>query len=52
MKLTCAEYNYSYSYMPDAVIFGKSISFQGSEVMSLKVLIDDELYEMEAVFLK
>ena len=47
--LTCAEYSYSYSYRPDAVIFVKAIDFRGRSYWMVKALIDDEFYEMEPI---
>ncbi len=47
--LTCSEYSYSYSYQPDAVIFAKQFDFRGKSYWMIKVLIDDEFYEMEPI---
>lgn len=45
--LTCAEYNYTYSYNPDAVVFGKRISYGGHTFISLRLVVEDEVFEME-----
>jgi hypothetical protein len=45
--LTCAEYNYTYSYQPDAIVFGKRSSFNGHNFISLRLLVEDEIFEME-----
>jgi hypothetical protein len=45
--LTCAEYNYTYSYSPDAVVFGKRTSFNGRTFISLRLVGDDEVFELE-----
>lgn len=47
--LTCSTYSYSYAYMPDAVIFVKSLKYQNQAYWSVKVLIDDEFYEMRPI---
>lgn len=47
--LTCSEYSYSYSYRPSAVIFVKSFSLKGRTYWMVKVLIDDEFYEMQPI---
>jgi hypothetical protein len=44
--LTCGTYSYSYSYMPNAAIFVKSLKYQNRAYWSVKVLIDDEFYDM------
>lgn len=47
--LTCGGYSYSYSYHPDAVIFTKAFPFKGKNYWMLKVLIDDEFYDMQPI---
>jgi hypothetical protein len=47
--LTCSGYSYSYAYRPDAVIFSKAIEIKGRNYWMIKVLIDDEFYEMQPV---
>lgn len=47
--LTCSTYSYSYSYMPDAAIFIKSFNYQNRAYWMIKVLIDDEFYEMRPI---
>jgi len=44
-----ARISYSYAYMPDAVIFVKSLKYQNRAYWSVKVLIDDEFYEMRPI---
>src|SRR5689334_1788541 len=44
--LTCSTYSYSYSYMPEAVIFLKSFKHQNRNYWAVKVLIEDEFYDM------
>lgn len=51
-SLTCSEYSYNYSYQPDAVIFAKQFDFRGKSYWMIKVLIDDEFYEMEPIAAK
>jgi hypothetical protein len=50
--LTCSEYSYSYAYRPDAVIFAKSVDLRGRAYWMVKVLIEDEFYEMQPVPVK
>ncbi len=45
----CSTYSYTYSYRPDAIIFGKRISYQGSSYTTIKVLIESEVYDMSLV---
>lgn len=44
---TCAEYNYTYSYNPEAIVFGKKVTYQGKSFVNIKILIEDELFEMQ-----
>jgi hypothetical protein len=52
MALRCSSYSYTYSYMPDAVIFGKEATLQGRSFVLIKVLIEDEIFDMEPIILK
>lgn len=45
-RLRCSEYGYTYSYMPEAVLFAKSVTYQGKELRLIKMLVEDELYDM------
>jgi hypothetical protein len=45
--LTCAGYGYLYAYHPDAVVFGKRSSFNGHNFISLRLLVEDEVFETE-----
>jgi hypothetical protein len=45
--LTCAGYSYMYAYHPDAIIFGKRSSFNGHTFISLRLVVEDEVFEME-----
>lgn len=47
--LTCSTYSYSYSFMPQAVIFVKSMTYQGRNFWMVKALIDDEIYDMQPI---
>lgn len=40
IKVVCNEYNYSYAYRPDAIIFAKGSSY--------KMLVDGDFYDIEA----
>ncbi len=48
----CAGYGYNYAYSPDAVIFGKSGTFEGRAFVQIKALIDGELYDMQPVLIE
>jgi hypothetical protein len=45
--LTCAGYGYLYAYHPDAVVFGKRSAFNGHNFISLRLVVEDEVFEME-----
>lgn len=47
--LTCSSYSYSYSYRPDAVLFAKTLVYRGVNYWAIKVIIDDEIYDMQPV---
>jgi hypothetical protein len=49
LVLTCSTYSYTYVYRPDAVIFVDDFEFKGHTYWSVKALIDDEFYEMQAI---
>jgi hypothetical protein len=51
-RLRCSSYSYTYAYMPDAIIFGKRSTFQGKSLLSIKVLIEDEVFDMAPIVLK
>jgi len=40
------EYNYSYSYRPDVIVFARSGTSQGTSVTLYELLIEDELYSV------
>ena len=44
--LTCAEYGYQYAYRPTAVILAKQISYQGKSFYDIKMVVEDEVYDM------
>lgn len=48
----CSTYSYTYSYRPDAIIFGKTMSYQGGTYATIKVLIEGEIYDMSLVRMK
>jgi hypothetical protein len=45
----CSTYSYSYSFMPDAIVFGKRASIEGKSFVMVKVLIDGELHDMSPI---
>ena len=48
-SLRCAEYGYQYAYMPDAVVLARGTSVGSRSVTLLKMLVEDEVYDMHAV---
>lgn len=44
--LKCSSYGYQYAYMPDAVVFGKRLTHEGRSFVSIKLLVEDEIYDM------
>jgi hypothetical protein len=44
--LTCAEYGYQYAYRPAAVILGRKISYQDKTFSVIKMVVEDEIYDM------
>ena len=50
--LTCGEYNYSYAYRPDVVVFAKPMAYAGRQMWMVKVLIEDEFYDMRPITAK
>lgn len=47
--LICRAYSYSYSYRPKVVVFAKSVTYQGTSFSMIKALINDRLYDMQAI---
>ena len=43
------EYNYTYSYRPDVIVFARAATFQGRSVTLYKLMIEDELYDARRV---
>jgi hypothetical protein len=46
-SLTCADYGYDYSLSPTAVILVKYFEYQGKEFYDVKMVVDDDIYDME-----
>ena len=46
MALKCSTFSYTYSFMPNAVIFAKSAKHKDMEFYQIKALIGDKLYDM------
>lgn len=44
--LRCASYGYQYAYMPDAVLFSKSLVVEGKTLMLAKLMVEGELYDV------
>jgi len=47
--LTCAGYGYQYAYRPTAVILAKHISYQGKSYYDIKMVVEDEVYDMRGI---
>jgi hypothetical protein len=45
----CSTYSYTYSYRPDATIFGKDMAYKGGIYTTIKVLIEGDIYDMNVV---
>jgi hypothetical protein len=50
--LTCATYSYTYSYMPTAYIYARQIEYKGEVYMDVKMVVEDEIYDMYPVRLR
>ncbi len=46
MALECSTFSYTYSFMPNAVIFAKPAKHKDMEFYQIKALIGDKLYDM------
>lgn len=47
--VTCQSYGYQYAYMPTAVILGKSISHEGQSFTILKMIVNNDIYDVLAL---
>lgn len=45
-SLTCAEYGYMYAYRPTAVILVKEFKYQEKSFYDIKMVVEDEVYDM------
>jgi hypothetical protein len=45
-RLTCAEYGYMYAYRPTAIIFARELSYSGKSFYDIKMMVEDEIYDM------
>ena len=45
--VTCSGYGYSYSYRPTAILFGKQGAFEGRSYIDLKMVVDDDIYDLQ-----
>lgn len=48
----CATYSYTYSFMPTAYIYAKKLTYKGKQYADIKMVVDDEVYEMYPIPLK
>ena len=46
--LRCNSYGYQYAYNPEVVIFGKSSTVSGRSGVLLKMMVEDEMYDMSS----
>ena len=47
--LICNCYHYHYYYSPDAVILAKAFIYKGKKIFAIKMIIDDEIYDMSPI---
>ena len=47
--LKCSSYGYSYAYRPDAIVLGKSATLGGRSFLSIKLFVENEVYDMEPI---
>jgi hypothetical protein len=50
--LTCSGYDYTYAYRPTALILMKSSEFQGRKTAQAVMIVEDDAYDMELIFLR
>lgn len=48
-RYRCSGYSYTYAFMPDAIVFAKPVTIQGKDIGDIRILIDDEIYDMHPV---
>jgi len=48
--ITCNCYHYHYTYSPKAIILAKSIKYKGQNLFLIKMIVDNYIYNMEAVY--
>jgi hypothetical protein len=48
----CSTFAYTYAYSPDAVVFVKVTELQGRKLAQVKLLVENELMDMEPVLFK
>ena len=46
MRFRFTEYNYSYSYRPDAAVLAKSVTYSGTVMTLYKLQVEDETYDV------
>ncbi len=47
--LRCSSYGYQYGYMPEAVVFTKADTLGGQLVISVRMMVESEVYDMQPV---
>ena len=45
-SVTCNSFGYQYSFMPKAILFGRSMTYQGKQHTLYKMLVDGQLYDV------
>jgi hypothetical protein len=46
--VTCQSYGYHYSFVPTAVLLGKTVSHEGQSFTLLKMIVNDNIYDVSA----
>jgi hypothetical protein len=47
--LRCNSYGYQYAYMPQAALFGQSVTLNGQAATMLRLVVEDEVYDVRYV---
>ncbi len=47
----CSTFSYTFSFMPTAQIYARELKYQGNSFVDIKMVIDDDVYDMMPVLL-
>jgi hypothetical protein len=50
-SLVCSSYSYTYDFMPEAKIYRRRIKFKEKDYMSIKMVVDDDVYDMMPILI-